>query len=134
MNILSQFPTLLEYSIYVPVLLRFVLAYYLITHAIKLIQKNDMSVTLNVLMEIFNDSTSNAFRLVIAGLRFITALLLILGLFTQSAALVAVIIYILRRGTKSYIKEEATVDFLLIAIALSILFLGPGLFSIDLPL
>ncbi|MCX6731524.1 MAG: hypothetical protein NTX55_00865 [Candidatus Parcubacteria bacterium] len=58
--------------------------------------------------------------------QILTAVLLFLGLFTQIAGLLAI-------GACYKIKERKLM-LLIFAIAVSLMLLGPGLFSIDLPL
>jgi uncharacterized membrane protein YphA (DoxX/SURF4 family) len=69
------------------------------------------------------------------GVTFAGGILLILGLFTQAAA-VALALSTLAKGIATFKSEPAKRDyyFLLFIATLSLLFVGPGLWSIDLPL
>ncbi len=116
-----------------PTILRLVLAYFLYTHAANAFWKGD-AVTLTVLKSIFLMKTAVIFNQVIGYLRIVAATFLLLGLFTQIGALMAVVIYILRLTTRKHHGEEAMVDSLLGVIALCVALLGPGAFSFDLPL
>ena len=70
-------------------------------------------------------------------IQILIAAFLVLGLFTQIAALLIILI-LLADAAVSKIKKIAVPDkmikFIIFLIALSLVFLGPGLFSIDLPL
>lgn len=108
---LSLFPQLLDYQFYGPLLLRIALGVIFLIHGYP---------------KIFEA------RLRLAGLlEFIAGVLLIIGLFTQAAALVLavelfIIIVWFRRGQE--------LDFVLLIMALTLLVLGPGAWAIDLPL
>ncbi len=131
---LTQFPYLLDYSLVVPTVFRFVLVWYVVKHAYNLYKMNGFSITHGVLREIFKEDVAHIVRGFVIGLRLLAAALLILGLFTQSAGLVVAIMYLLRLQTKSYIGDQASADILLIFMSLSLLFLGAGAFALDLPL
>jgi len=114
---LSALPQLLDYQFYAPLLLRFALgAIFLIHGYSKLFEA----------------------RLQFVGiLEFVAGVLLVIGLFTQIAALVLaaelfIIIVWFKRGQKFVGGWEF--DFVLLVMALAILVLGPGAWAIDLPL
>ncbi len=130
---LSFFPELLNWSMLAPTILRLTLAWFLFKHAANSFWKGDAT-TLLVLQNLFLTKTAIIINQIIGYLRLIAATLLVLGLFTQIAALVALVIYILRLQTRQYHGEFAMVDSLLGVIAICVLFLGPGAFSFDLPL
>jgi uncharacterized membrane protein YphA (DoxX/SURF4 family) len=130
---LSFFPELLNWSTIAPTILRITLASFLFRHAANAFWKGD-AYTLLVLRDVFLAKTAVIVNQVIGYLRVIAATLLLLGLFTQIGALMALVIYILRLQTRKYHGEEAMVDSLLGVIALSLAFLGAGAFSLDLPL
>ena len=61
--------------------------------------------------------------------------LLIIGLYTQPAALLGVVLTMLPVGSGTKASHcEQHVQLLLFAISLSLLFLGPGAFAFDLPI
>jgi len=67
----------------------------------------------------------------------LSAGLLLVGFLTQAAALLTILVIIagtLRSKIKNIPMTERALKFLVFAIALSLLLLGPGLFSFDLPL
>jgi uncharacterized membrane protein YphA (DoxX/SURF4 family) len=130
---LSFFPELLNWSMLAPTILRLTLAWFLFKHTANALWKED-SITLSVLHNIFLAKTAIVLNKVIAYLRIISATLLVLGLFTQVAAVMALVLYILRLQTRKYHGEEAMLDSLLGIIALCLILLGPGAFSFDLPL
>jgi uncharacterized membrane protein YphA (DoxX/SURF4 family) len=130
---LSFFPELLNWSMLGQTILRITLACFLFRHAANAFWKGDAT-TLTVLKSVFLMKTAIIINQVIGYLRVVAATLLLLGLFTQIGALMALVIYILRLQTRKYHGEEAMVDSLLGIIALALAFLGPGAFSLDLPL
>ncbi len=69
---------------------------------------------------------------------FASSILLIVGLYTQIAALAAILLVIVDFYTEnkamSLTREKKALTILTIAILLSILVTGPGIFSFDLPL
>lgn len=108
---LSLFPWLLTYEQIAPFLLRIALAIIFLGsgyHKIKLSKFQTKSV-----------------GLVEIG----CSIMLVLGFLTQLAAILIVII-----TTITTLKTNKRIAFLIIACALSLLLLGPGIFSIDLPL
>ncbi|HEY4476599.1 MAG TPA: hypothetical protein VJB69_01250 [Candidatus Paceibacterota bacterium] len=72
-------------------------------------------------------------RSVRGGLGLLTGALIIIGLFTQPAALITSLLLVEEIWHKRQSYNRATLIPLL-AIALSLLFLGPGLYAFDLPL
>jgi len=111
---LSLFPELFNYSQIAPLLLRISLAI--------------------VLLLSIKDWPNKFF----ASLKILTAFLLAIGLFIQPAAIIILLILISEIIARK--KGELVVDLnirqiiLIMAISLSLLFIGPGLFSLDLPL
>jgi uncharacterized membrane protein YphA (DoxX/SURF4 family) len=65
-------------------------------------------------------------------------LLLILGLLVQPAAIAVLILFVAAEFLKTrggfIVPRSKTISVLMIATALSLLFLGPGILSFDLPL
>ncbi len=120
---LSLFPSLLDYSFYGITFLRVILALALASHAFLHLKNAWPS----------RDLTSIALSLIEGAL----AIFLFLGLFTQAAALLVAILMLVSlilnyRHHDSY--HSRTYYLLLIAIALSLLVLGPGALAIDYPL
>lgn len=97
---LSVFPQLFDYSQLAPLILRVGLGVILIKVGYK-----------------------NGF---VGALQILAAVFIILGLFIQVAALLAL--------ATCYKIKEKKIMLLVVAVALSLIFLGPGLISLDLPL
>lgn len=118
---LSLFPSLLAFEQLAPFLLRLTLGAVLIFWAYgKIKARSDWKPTTLGLIE------------AVAGL------LLIVGFMTQLGALVALIILavklIKKLQTRSLFTNGVNYYFILFVISLSLLFMGPGAFAIDLPL
>lgn len=66
----------------------------------------------------------------------ITGTLLVLGLYTQPAAIAGIVLssFAFDGWLRKQRKSEQQVNMLLAVICLSLLFLGPGIFAFDLPL
>ncbi len=118
MNPLTTFPDLLTFGLFAPTLLRLSVAVVLILVARERMKK------------------SYAWLAVLSG---ISALFIILGLYTQIAAIIGIIALKLdflmdgkRFGNTSW--EIISLYGLAILILLSLLFTGPGFFAFDLPL
>lgn len=121
MHPLSVFPSLLEYSQFAPFILRIALAVVLfMTDSLLLLR--GCSEECNKISKI---------------IQILLATLLILGLFIQPVAMIIVLLImidtIITTAKKANI-ENSILKFLIIAISLSLILLGPGLFSLDLPL
>jgi uncharacterized membrane protein YphA (DoxX/SURF4 family) len=118
---LSIFPSLLSYHEIGPFLLRLTLAVVLLYWSYGQIRAR-VSGTLLTLG-------------VIDGL---VGLLLIAGLFTQIATLIAAIILFVKIIKKiqsgMFLTDGVNYFFILFVISLSLLFMGPGAFSVDYPL
>lgn len=108
---LSIFPTLLDWWLVAPVILRAALG-------------------LAFLHEAYGERTVKKIPSLVKAA---AGALLVLGLYTQGAALAGVLITIYELWER---RTEKSNDHLLLklAIAAALLFLGPGFFSLDLPL
>lgn len=118
---LSLFPSLFTYELVAPLLLRLTLGAILIFWSYGKL-KERRSVRANTIS-------------IIEG---IAGILLVIGLFTQLAALAAAIILIVylfkKFKAKSLFTDGVNYYFVLLIISLSVLVLGPGIFAFDLPL
>jgi ABC-type Na+ efflux pump permease subunit len=110
---LSIFPWLFNYSQVAPLILRIVLAVALVALNFSRMKNEDRYLRVS------------------AGAQCLAALSLFLGIFTQAGALLAIIAIIADVIKK---QRDKLLGLLIFAIALSLLFSGPGLFSLDLPL
>lgn len=110
---LSIFPWLFNYSQIAPFILRIVLAVALVS------------------LNFSRTKSENKYLKASAGAQCLAALSIFLGIFIQAGALLTIIAVI-----ADVIKKQRSklLGLLIFAIALSLLFLGPGLFSLDLPL
>ena len=127
---LTIFHYLLNFQIIAPFLLRIALAVVLLSYCYKALRKSRISIS-----SVWRLTNSCSKGLIITQL--ITATLLILGFFTQIAAGLALLSAIVKEFLLKKHGEKCTENSLLIlfvAICLSLLVLGPVIFSLDLPL
>jgi len=132
---LSIFPDLLSFGIIAPLLLRVTLGVILAIIGYRIVYKYR-----GQFFKFYQENKypmTNVFPLFFGYLTMVTALFLIFGFLTQAAAIVA--IYLL--ASISLIDKNIHVfDFqksfywMTIVVAVSLLFLGAGIFAIDLPL
>lgn len=120
----SLFPYLFTYQELAPFLLRIVLGITLAYFGYRKIQKRGKS------------SGSNT--IIYGAAEIIIALFLIVGLFTQLAALINAIILVIKLAykirDKAFLTDGINYYILLLTIAIAVIFLGPGILSFDLPL
>jgi uncharacterized membrane protein YphA (DoxX/SURF4 family) len=124
MHTLSLFPSLLSYQELAPFIIRIVLGATLAHFGYRKINGRGQS------------SGSNS--MVYGWVEIITGALLIIGLWTQLAALVNAVILIIKIGFKirdgKFLTDGVNYYILLLAMALSLIFTGAGAFAFDLPL
>lgn len=116
---LSLFPELYTYQQLAPLILRVSLAVILFVYAYRN-YKNP---------EVFIKTTS--------FIKWASAILLVLGLFIQLTAIVIAIIAFIEKLRVRTEKEDFStygLRLLIFSIAIALLFLGPGIFSLDLPI
>jgi uncharacterized membrane protein YphA (DoxX/SURF4 family) len=117
---LSLFPSLLSFGVIAPFLLRVVLAIVVLHFAYVHVQKKHRT------------------AIIFGIIQGISGLLLVLGLFTQVAALVLVIIFgllmVKQIINKAFLSDGVNYYLLLFIIALSLMLSGPGAFAFDYPL
>ena len=114
----SLFPDLLSFALIAPFIIRLCLGFYFLLYGLRLF-KNSPSITLGI-----NKGH------VLGALAFAGSVLMLIGLFTQGAA-VALALLSLYRIKRS---QNKITYVLLFGMALSLLFSGAGLFAFDLPL
>jgi len=124
MHPVSLFPSLLTYGLVGPLIIRLVLG---ITLAYFGYQK------------IINRGQSSGSNTVIYGIMEIAiALFLVIGLFTQLAALLNAIILVIKLGFKAkegkLLSDGINYYILLLTMAISLMFTGAGFLAFDLPL
>ena len=121
---LSLFPSLFTYGLVAPLIIRIVLGATLIDFGYrKIIKKGDSSGS--------NTPTYGVMEIVLGAF-------LIVGFFTQLAALLNAIILVIKLGFKlkqgKLLNDGVNYYIILLAMAISLLFSGPGYFAFDLPL
>lgn len=120
----SLFPYLLTYEQVAPLVLRLVLGITLAWFGYRKLQQRG--------------SSSGSNSIMYGAIEIIIAAFLIVGLFTQLAALLNAIILVIKLGYKirdrKFLSDGVNYYILLLAIAIAVIFLGPGWFSFDLPL
>lgn len=117
MNTLSFFPDLLTYSMVGPLFLRLAMVFFVGYLSSQRLKEN------NVLIAIPTT---------------IVGILLLLGLYTQIASILGIIIistdYWINKGSVSFNTERKLLYGIVKIILLSLLFTGPGFLAFDLPL
>lgn len=121
---LSTFPSLLSFGEYAPFIIRIVLGFTLAYFGY---------------MKFKGKGSSSGSNTKVYGVaEIIISILIIIGLFTQVAALLNVVILIIKLGHK--VQEKALLTdgvnyyILLLAMAVSLVLTGPGVLAFDLPL
>ncbi len=136
MNTLSIFPDLLTFWLFAPFLLRTAVGLIFIYFGISKIWK-EKDRKINFFKKI-GFGTGIIFFWTVSILEIIGGLYLVLGLFTQPTALVLSLVVIGAIYSKIRHPEslDNTLEFfiLLLIVLLSLIFLGPGFWAIDLPL
>jgi putative oxidoreductase len=131
----SLYPDLLNYGQIAPVILRAVLGAIFLGHGYSKLVKSRLQTA-----EFFASvglKPGKFWALFIGTVETGSAIMLFLGLFTQLAAALIVCVMI---GAIIFVKRKQgflsgyDFDLLILACALSLLVLGPGIFSLDLPL
>lgn len=119
---LSVFPDLLSYQMVAPLLIRLTLASVFLYWSYKTLVK----------------SKPNTDQKVLSLVEGLLALLLVIGLWTQVSALALaldIITRLLQKHTrKHFLSDGINYYLILLILAISLLFTGPGFLSIDLPL
>jgi len=136
MDTLSIFPDLLTFWLLAPFILRVIVGLIFIYFGIsKIWKEQERRISF---FEKIGFGAGVAFFWLVSTLEIIGGVLLILGLFTQLAALT--LSFVILGAIYSKIRRpdllENTLEFfiLLLAVLLSLIFLGPGFWAIDLPL
>lgn len=114
----SLFPDLLSFALIAPVIIRLCLGFYFLLYGLRLF-KNSPSITLGI-------SKGH----VLGALAFAGSILVLIGLFTQGAAVTLALLSLYRIKR----SQNKITYVLLLGMALSLLFSGAGLFAFDLPL
>lgn len=131
----NPFPILLDFALLAPFLLRVIVGLiYIDLGYLKLRRENERWETL---MKTFLGLGGFAVTLV-AFVEMLLGLLLILGLYTQVAALVLALLAFanayLESKNDAFVKRDIVFHVMLFTMAVSLLFLGAGFLAFDLPL
>lgn len=121
---LSTFPSLLAFEGFAPLIIRVVLGVTLAWFGYQKIKGRGQS------------SGSNS--LIYGIIEVVISVFLIIGLFTQIAALLNALILVIKLGfkvnQKAFLTNGINYYLLLLAMAISLVFTGPGFIAFDLPL
>ncbi len=124
MHPVSIFPSLLTYSQFGPFLIRLVLGITLAYFGYEKIRNNGTS------------SGSNT--KLYGAVEIFISIFLVIGLYTQLAALLNAVILVIKLGFKArdkkFLSDGINYYILLLIMAISLLFTGAGFFAFDLPL
>ncbi|MDP3661381.1 MAG: DoxX family protein [bacterium] len=133
---LSVFPDLLAFGLLAPFLLRVALGLVFINFGWYKLGKNRAEKA--AFFESLGWKPGNYFAFGFGAIELIAGILLVIGLYTQPAALVAALIslgaLLLKRKTTNGIESSTGFLTLLFVIALSLLVSGAGFFAFDFPL
>lgn len=128
---LTTFPYLLNFQIIAPFLLRIALAMTLLMCCYKTVRKDECN-----FISCWKSLEDKWLKGVIVS-QVVIAVALVLGAFTQIAAILALVSAITKEFVLKKRGEKCTDNTtltLFVAICFSLLVLGPGIFSLDLPL
>jgi len=133
---LNPFPELLVYSLLAPVILRLVLGYLFIN--LGYLKLNTEKSRWTLFFETIKLQPASFFVKLFAYIEIFTGAMLIVGFYTQIAALILAVLTFGELYTEykeeSLLKRNLVFYLLVFAISLSFLFSGAGLYAIDLPL
>ena len=133
---LSVFPSLLTYQMFSPLILRVVLGFVLVTLGYLKLKKE--RARWNLFFQTIHLKPAHLFTKAFGLLEIFGGIALILGFYTQVAALVFAVINLCELCVESkeatLLKRDMVFYLLLFVIALSLLFTGPGFYAFDLPL
>lgn len=130
---LTTFPTLLSYALFVPFIFRICVALFFIEIAFTL--KHKESFTNYLIQNKFHFARIIPWKIQMVS--FLCALFLVIGLFTQITSIISIMtlyyVSTVNKNAKIFPQSESTFAYVLL-ICFSLLFLGAGVFAFDLPL
>ncbi|MDD5318841.1 MAG: DoxX family membrane protein [Candidatus Pacebacteria bacterium] len=136
MKIVNIFPALLSYAVFAPLILRLALGFFILKFAKNKLDKNQASYV--SFFETYGFKPARWYVIAFGALEIIIGIFIIIGLYTQIAALLAVVIFIVSlivSHKKTLPSATPTAVYaLLLIIALFLLINGAGLPALDLPL
>lgn len=132
---LSVFPNLLDFQFFGPFILRIVLGMILIVSSLDLVESK------KIFAKLFGEARkkiADIFAWVFCGLKAVSGILIFAGLFTQPAAIGAMLVLGFYLVVSPYAEmpgqSRKVLHLVLFAIALSLLLTGPGAMAFDMPL
>ncbi len=133
--ILSVFPQLLDWQFFGPLFLRLALGLIFLAHGYQKLAGDKAQLV--GWLESMKFRPGKFWAWLVTAVEFLGGIALVLGLFTQLAALILAIQFLIiilwfKRGQNFIGGKEF--DFLILFALLALLVLGPGTWSIDLPL
>ena len=134
---LSLFPQLLDFGMLGPVFLRIGLAAVFIIHGYPKLFKKESFLGTAQFFESVNIKPGKFWVLFVGIVEFFGGILLLAGLLTQLVALLLafdMLVAIWKVKFKMGFKDGYEFDLMLLLMALTLVVLGPGAYSIDLPL
>ena len=133
---LSLFPSLLDFGLFAPTLLRLVAGFIFIDLGYLVLTSEKSS--WDWLCNAIGLKPSVLWRKILGYIEIIGGALLVLGLYTQGAALgLAILVFIeliIEYKEPTFLKRDLAFYAMLLVITLSLLLTGPGLIAFDLPL
>jgi len=134
--ILNTFPDLLTFSMLSPFILRIVLGLIIINLGSLKLGKEQ--VAWQELFETINLHPAKFFVKILAFIEIIGGLMLVIGSYTQLVSIIFAILFfceaVLEYREPNLERRNLTFYILMFTISLSLVFLGAGVFAIDLPL
>jgi uncharacterized membrane protein YphA (DoxX/SURF4 family) len=132
---LSVFPSLFNYMLVGPLILRLALGGAFLYAGLKLFRNKERSA---FVFESLGMRPGIRYAFFLGLLESVAGVLVVIGLFLQPVvivlALISLVILFARINRPDLIHSPASYYFMLLAIALSLLVLGPGFYAFDLPL
>lgn len=133
---LSLFPSLLDFGLFAPTLLRLVAGLIFIDLGYLVLTSEKSS--WDWLCNAMGLKPSVFWRRLLGYIEIIGGILLIIGLYTQGAALLLAILVlielIIEYKEPTFVKRDLAFYVLLLTLTFSLLLTGPGLIAFDLPL
>ena len=125
---LSAFPQLFDYSLFAVAGLRILFGVWFIAYAYNTLSTKETQV----------DTALSWLKKGFIGVAFLVGALAVIGLFTQIAVLLGLLLLLIKWyidiRSKTITREIFEFGFYIAVIGLALLFLGPGVPAIDLPL
>ncbi|MSR78983.1 MAG: DoxX family protein [Candidatus Taylorbacteria bacterium] len=133
---LNYFPALLSYNMAVPTVFRLIIGCLFIYFAYSNLTTNRESKI--ILFEKYSLSAGQLWLWVLVSIETLGGITLLVGIFTQISSMIMSVLLLAGLVSKQKYPDllpwSKGFIFLLLMITASLLFIGPGLYSIDLPL